>query len=212
MQKEKITEDAIKCCAVQCDQPLGEAYWNEQYIAHSTGWDLGEVSPPIKAYVDQLTNKDTAILIPGCGNSYEAQYLLQKGFTNVTVIDIAPELVKKLQEQFAGNPNINIALGDFFKHSGYYDLILEQTFFCAIEPSLRKKYVAKMLELINENGRLVGLLFNREFDKKGPPFGGSQLEYAALFNPFFNIHTMETCYNSFGKRANTELFINLQKK
>jgi hypothetical protein len=48
------------------------------------------VSPPIKAYIDTLKNKDIAILIPGCGNTYEAAYLLlEQGFTNVTVIDIA---------------------------------------------------------------------------------------------------------------------------
>jgi hypothetical protein len=43
-------------------------------------------------------NKDIAILIPGCGNTYEAAYLLEQGFTNVTVIDIAPTLVKILSK------------------------------------------------------------------------------------------------------------------
>jgi hypothetical protein len=44
---------------------------------------------PIKNYIDTLKDKDIAILIPGCGNTYEAAYLLEQGFTNVTVIDIA---------------------------------------------------------------------------------------------------------------------------
>jgi hypothetical protein len=34
------------------------------------------VSLPIKAYIDTLKDKDIAILIPGCGNTYEAAYLL----------------------------------------------------------------------------------------------------------------------------------------
>lgn len=69
---------------------LDQEYWNKQYTSNTTGWDLGKVSPPIKEYIDTLEDKNTSILIPGCGNTYEAEYLLEKGFTNVTVIDIAP--------------------------------------------------------------------------------------------------------------------------
>ena len=142
MEAEKISTE--KCCVVTCDLPLGETFWNNQYVANATGWDLGEVSPPLKAYIDQLTRKNMRILIPGCGNTHEADYLLQQGFTNITVIDIAPTLVAQLTNKFASNPNIKIILGDFFEHVGEYDLILEQTFFCAINPQLRKDYVAKM--------------------------------------------------------------------
>jgi hypothetical protein len=47
----------------------------------------------IKAYIRYFKNKDIAILIPGCGNTYELPPS-EQGFTNVTVIDIAPTLVK----------------------------------------------------------------------------------------------------------------------
>ena len=77
---------------------LSADYWEERYKLHDTGWDMGEVSPPLKAYFDQLTNKDVAILIPGCGNSYEAEYLVQQGFTKVTVIDIAEGPVERLNK------------------------------------------------------------------------------------------------------------------
>lgn len=127
-----------KCCVVTCDLELDEIYWNNQYDANTTGWDLGEISPPFKTYIDQLTNKQLRILIPACGNTYEAEYLLQQEFTNITVIDIAPTLIANLKNNFEGNSNIKIVLGDFFTHTGEYDLILEQTFFCAINPNLRK--------------------------------------------------------------------------
>jgi 16S rRNA A1518/A1519 N6-dimethyltransferase RsmA/KsgA/DIM1 with predicted DNA glycosylase/AP lyase activity len=103
---------------------LDQEYWNKQYISNDTGWDLGEVSPPIKEYVDTLENKNISILIPGSGNTYEAEYLLQHRFTNVTVLDIAPTLVENLQKKFKDNPNIKIVLGDFFAHQGKYDLII----------------------------------------------------------------------------------------
>lgn len=210
MKNELVNEE--KCCVVTCDMELGEAYWNNQYNARATGWDLGEVSPPIKAYIDQLTNKNLRILIPGCGNTYEAEYLLQNGFTDITVIDIAPALVTQLKEKFAGNPNINILLGDFFKHEGEYDLILEQTFFCAINPPLRKDYVARMNALLVPGGKLVGVLFNREFEHQGPPFGGCKCQYESMFEKDFDFKSFELCNNSFVKRAGTELFINLVSK
>lgn len=200
------------CCVVTCDIPLGMQYWNNQYEAQSTGWDLGEVSPPLKAYIDQLTNKDLRILIPGCGNTYEAAYLLQQGFTDITVIDIAPTLIEQLKDKFGSNPHIKIILGDFFTHTGTYDLILEQTFFCALNPPLRKDYVAKMKALLAPQGKLVGVLFDREFEQQGPPFGGCKCQYEPLFEKYFHFKYFEHCYNSFVKRKDTELFINLVKK
>lgn len=190
---------------------LGQQFWDERYRTNETGWDLGTVSPPLKAYIDQLENKNLRILIPGCGNTYEAEYLLQQGFTNVTLIDIAPTLVNNLKEKFKNNKNIRILLGDFFEHQGKYDLILEQTFFCALNPSLRKQYRDKMLTLLEPGGKLAGLLFNKVFEKEGPPFGGSKEEYEQLFKTGFSLLTFEACYNSVAPRAGWELFIILQK-
>ena len=191
---------------------LSESYWNNRYDDNTAFWDLGIVSPPLKAYIDQLTNKNLRILIPGCGNSYEAEYLIQHGFTRITVIDIAPTLVAQLKEKFKSNPEINIILGDFFTHEGEYDLILEQTFFCALNPPLRKEYAAKMSNLLGPGSKLVGVLFDREFEHHGPPFGGSKYQYESLFEKEFEFKTFGLCYNSFDKRAGTELFINLVKK
>ena len=201
-----------KCYVVSSDLELGETYWNNRYNVNAIGWDLGEISPPLKAYIDQLTNKQLRILIPGCGNAYEVEYLLQQGFTNVTVIDISPTLVIKLKNKFDGNSSIKIVLGDFFTHAGEYDLILEQTFFCAINANLRKSYVAKMIELLSTDGKLAGVLFNKIFAQQGPPFGGSKSEYKLLFENWFELKVFDPCYNSFNKRIDSELFIIVNKK
>ena len=200
----------VKCCVVSCEKPVDATYWEAQYKAKSTGWDLGIVSPPIKTYLDKLENKNSSILIPGCGNSYEAEYLLQEGFTNITVIDIAPTLVTVLKEKFKNNPNIQIILGDFFLQKGKYDLIIEQTFFCALPPIMRQKYVWKMHQLLADEGKLAGLLFNRTFEVS-PPFGGSKEEYETLFRVAFDFFKMDVCSNSISPRANSELFFELKK-
>nr|WP_315208335.1 methyltransferase [uncultured Flavobacterium sp.] len=200
----------LKCCVVSCDKPLDASYWESQYKAKTTGWDLGKVSPPIQIYVDTVPDKNCSILIPGCGNSYEAEYLLEQGFTNITVVDIAPTPVAVLKKKFKNNSNIQIILGDFFEHQGKYDLIIEQTFFCALPPFMRQKYVWKMHQLLVDNGILAGLLFNRTFES-GPPFGGSKEEYEMLFKDAFDFLKMDVSKNSIAPRANSELFIELKK-
>jgi SAM-dependent methyltransferase len=200
----------VQCCVVSREKQLDAAYWEAQYKAKATGWDLGKVSPPIQTYVDSIDNKNSKILIPGCGNSYEAEYLLEHGFTNITVIDIAPTPVADLKEKFKNNPNIQIVLGDFFEHQGKYDLIIEQTFFCALPPTMRQKYVWKMHQLLADEGKLSGLLFNRTFEVS-PPFGGSKEEYEKLFAAAFDFLKMDLCLNSIAPRANSELFFELKK-
>jgi SAM-dependent methyltransferase len=199
-----------QCCVVSCEKPLDQDYWEAQYKAKSTGWDLGQVSPPIKEYIDTVKNKNCSILIPGCGNTYEAEYLLQQGFTNITVIDIAPTLVEDIKQKFAGNSNIKIIQGDFFEHQGQYDLIIEQTFFCALPPMMRQKYVWKMHQLLVDGGTLSGLLFNRSFEIS-PPFGGSKEEYNKLFDAAFDFLKMDVALNSITPRTNSELFFELRK-
>jgi methyl halide transferase len=189
---------------------LNQAYWDNRYQQQETGWDLKQVSPPLKAYIDQLKNKNSRILIPGCGNAHEAVYLQEQGFTNITLIDIAPTIVADLKQKFEQKTAIKVIHGDFFEHQGSYDLILEQTFFCALDPFLRPKYVEKMHNLLIPNGKLVGLLFNVSFENN-PPHGGSKEEYWQLFKDTFKIQTFEKCTNSFVKRQGTELFMILMK-
>ena len=201
----------ITCCVKSCEKPLDQSYWDLQYQSETTGWDLGTISPPIKAYVDQLKDTTISVLIPGCGNTYEAEYLLEKGFANITVIDIAPTLVEKLKEKFKNTTAIRIIQGDFFEHKGSYDLILEQTFFCALPPQMRQKYVWKMHQLLSKNGKIAGLLFNRSFEVS-PPFGGNTTEYEQLFSEAFHFKILETSYNSVTPRAQSELFFVFEKK
>ena len=191
---------------------LDENYWNNRYQNNDAPWDMGKVSPPLKEYFDQLSDKNISILVPGCGNAYEAEYMLQSGFTNITLIDISPLPVEKLQKTFSTyvNKEINIICGDFFELNKTFDLIIEQTFFCAIDPALRQNYADKMSELLNANGKLVGVFFNRTFEG-GPPFSGSEAEYKRLFQNKFKIKKMELCYNSISPRKGSELFVILQK-
>lgn len=191
---------------------LDKQFWNDKWENNLTGWDVGHASPAITDFMQTISDKNLAILIPGCGNAYEAEWLVAHGFTNVTLLDIAPKLVETLQEKYKNMPQIKVFCEDFYKHESKYDLIIEQTFFCANDPENRQRYAEKSASLLNENGKISGVLFNVEFDKQGPPFGGTTLEYYEIFKPYFYILKMENCYNSIAPRANTEVFIHFQKR
>jgi SAM-dependent methyltransferase len=190
---------------------MNKSFWDERYDTGKTGWDIGQVSPPLKAYIDQLERQDLRILIPGCGYGHEGRYLWTKGFHQTYLLDFS-EIPKS--SVLASHPNCfperNWYIEDFFQHSGAYDLIIEQTLFCAIDPSKRADYAKHTASLLKPEGKLVGLLFNRSFEG-GPPFGGSKEEYEAYFQPYFSNIKMDECYNSIEPRLGTELFIQLQK-
>lgn len=192
---------------------LSKKYWNDRYKKGQTGWDIGYVATPLKVYFDQIKNKGLRILIPGCGNSYEALYLLELGFTNLTLIDLSKKITDSLRNnlQNYSHNQVSIFTGDFFELNGIYDLIIEQTFFCALDPELREKYVKKMASLLPGNGKLVGLLFNKEFPKN-PPFGGNKKNYRQLFTSGFRIQVLEECYNSIPERVGSELFLIAEKR
>jgi len=186
---------------------LNNKIWNDRYLTNETGWDIGHISKPLKEYFNQLENKELKILIPGCGNCYEAEYLVSLGFTNVYLIDWAREALDNFQSRNPEFPSSNLICGDFFEHSNNYDLIIEQTFFCAINPNLRATYVLKMKELLGGSGKLIGLLFNDKLYSNRPPYGGSKREYLEFFTKHFKNVSMEKAYNSIEARKGRELFI-----
>lgn len=191
---------------------LTKEYWENRYINQEIGWDVGEITTPLKTYIDQLENKNLRILIPGGGNSYEMEYLHQNGFENVFVIDIAKQPLENSKKRIGTIATQYFIHDDFFNLKDTFDLIIEQTFFCALDPILRAQYALKMKELLSENGKIIGLLFQFPLTEKGPPFGGNISEYKNLFEPFFKIKTLETAYNSIKPRENNELFFIFEKK
>lgn len=187
--------------------------WDERYKTGRTGWNIGYPSTPIKEYADQLKDKNLKILIPGTGNSYEAEYFFKNGFKNIFVADISKYPLQNFKERFPEFPDENLLHIDFFKIDQQFDLIIEQTFFCALHPSLRKDYAEKAYELLKPNGKLVGVLFRFPLNpESGPPYGGDFFEYQKLFSPKFEIEIMEPARNSIPPRMNNELFIKMIKK
>lgn len=190
---------------------LNSDFWNQRYQEDNTPWDIGYAAPALINYVEKYCTKSTRILIPGAGKAHEAIHLHQKGYENIFVCDWADNAFDYLRQAASGFPEDHLLTGDFFQLNIEVDLIIEQTFFCAISPTLRQQYVQKTAQLLKEKGKLIGLLFANPFPKEGPPFGGTKEEYQHLFKNSFKILQMEMSKDSIGPRQGNELFIELQK-
>lgn len=187
-------------------------FWESRWQNNKTGWDIGYAAPPIAEFVGTLTDKNIKILIPGAGNAYEAEYLHKKGFPNVYVMDIASKPLENLKERVMDFPGEQLLNEDFFKHTGQYDLIIEQTFFIAIDPKLRGEYAQKMKELLKPGGHLTGLLiFSYEPSPGGPPYIDTKEEYRRHFEGVLEIRKFEIAQNSIKPRAGREVFIDMVK-
>lgn len=186
---------------------LDRDFWETRYHTDETGWDIGGPSTPLKAYIDQLDNKELRILIPGGGRAWEAEYAHRQGFRNVFVIDLTDAPFKDLLQRYPEFPQEHLIVGDFFEHAGQYDRILEQTFFCALDPTLREHYVAHMKKLLKPGGKLVGVLFDIPLNTDRPPFGGNREAYLPIFRSSFPAVSIAPCYNSIKPRAGSEVWL-----
>lgn len=194
---------------------LNGLYWESRYQQGETGWDMGSASTPLISYCQQLVQTDLKLLIPGCGNAHEVEALLNLGFSDITLIDLAEsplENVRNRNAEAVKNGNIKLVCDDFFNHQEQYDLALEQTFFCAIHPSQRDDYAFKMSQILKPKGKLAGVLFDFPLTQEGPPFGGAAEAYVQHFEPYFKIKQLEPCNNSIKPRAGRELFFILEKQ
>lgn len=187
-------------------------YWEERWRLQQTRWDVGGPSTPLQTYIESLTDTEMSILIPGCGNAHEAECLLKAGFRDITLLDIAPAAVDAIRQKWSGKSGIKVICGDFFAHRTTYDLILEQTFFCALPPQRRPDYAAHMHRILHPGGLLAGVLFDTDFEQDGPPFGGNRDEFEALFTPYFEFLNFDSCYNSIPQRVGNEIFIRFKRR
>lgn len=186
-------------------------YWEQKHASSDTPWCLHRPSPPLTAYFEQVSDKQKSILIPGAGHHYDALWLLNNGFENVTICDISETAITHIKRNIGPSHSIKYIHDDFFNIEETFDTIVEQTFFCALHPSLRKRYAQKITQLLNPGGTWVGVLFASPFEKMGPPFGGEINEYKTLFHNYLEITNISMCYNSAKPRQDNELFIICKK-
>lgn len=183
---------------------LNADYWERRYREGQTGWDLGGPNVELVSVLTTYLDSKSRILIPGAGRGHEAEALWRLGYCDVFVCDWAPEAFGHLKKSPYLPDADRLIVANFFDLRSTYDAILEQTFFCAIDPAQRDRYVQQAAALLRPGGRWIGVLFDRSFEG-GPPFGGTEREYRRLFSSVFDIELLGRFDGSIRPRRGREL-------
>ena len=192
-------------------------FWNNKYLNKEDGWDIGSPTPVFMDYSSKLASK-SKILVPGCGRGYDALYLSSKCH-NVDALDFSSVALDFLSKKTHNlKNNLNIINADFFslsqKYNNVYDYIFEYTFFCAIDPLLRKDYSQKCSSLLKKNGKIIAIFLPLKNinNNTAPPFQVTINHVHEFFSDNFDIEITECLMNSIAPRKNNEFFAILTKK
>ena len=193
-------------------------FWDDLYKNNKDKWNLNSVTP---AFIDwekeNHNDKNINVCVPGCGKGSDALYFASSGY-NVYAIDFSKNAIKYLRKKSQSlNININIIQADFFNmeenYLHYFDLIIEYTFYCAIEPSKRNEYVEICNKILKNKGKFVGIFLplNKTTDTN-PPFKVSTDEIIKSFSKDFSLIQQYYPLNSINKRKDNEILIEFEKK
>ena len=190
-------------------------FWNSRYAQGQMGWDLGQPAPPLARWLRQSSLPvPQRVAVVGCGAGHEALLFARAGH-EVTGFDFAPRAVARAQ-QLAAEARVAATFleGDLFtlpaRYPAAFDLVVEHTCFCAIDPARREAYVQAVEALLAPGGRLVGLFFTHG-RPGGPPFGSSRTEVEQLFGDHFVLDASEVPADSVPSRAGQELLALFRK-
>lgn len=193
--------------------PGDAGFWDPLFAAGAGGWELGRAAPPLQTWFLEHSPKDMDALVPGCGRGHEARLLAALG-ARVTAIDLAPTAIAQAQARTGPELAIEFAVRDLFSYVGQppaFDLVVEHTCFCAIEPKRREDYVDAVADALRPGGRLVGL-FYAHGRPGGPPFTTDRDELARRFSRRFEVEELEVARGSVLVRHGQELLGVLRRR
>jgi len=186
---------------------LDPPFWHGRYLAGDTGWDLGEPSPPFVRLHRDGVIAPCRVAVPGCGRGWEVAWLAGQGY-QVAGIDFAPAAIEATRDRVhAAGATAHLVCSDLFglpdDLAGGFDLVLEQTCFCAIAPHRRPEYVDAVHRLLAPGGRLIALFYACE-GSGGPPFTTDPKDVAALFAERFTVRSLALTPHSHPRRFGEE--------
>jgi SAM-dependent methyltransferase len=189
-------------------------FWSQKYQTQQDHWDLGQAHPAIVDLVPRLKLPRSRILVLGSGPGHDAAFLAQDGHL-VTAVDFSAEAIARAKSKYGHIKNINWIQDDIFKfcqdNPEAFDLIVEHTCLCAIDPSKRSNLIKAWKLALTPGGNLLAVLFTME-RTAGPPFGGTEWEYRQRLKNDFRFIFWGRWRQSVDGRQGKELLIYAQKK
>lgn len=209
--------------ASQADFSSAE-YWSNRYRTGDAPWDLRDETAVFNAL--RATNplfmpseeESRSVLIPGCGYGHDAVAFARAGF-DVTAVDFADEALTQLRAMAASaGVNVKTLERDVFTLgwdlAEAFDIVLEYTCYCAIDPSRREEYVRMIAAVTKPGGLVAGLFFPLDdVPRSGPPFTVHEPEVHLQFeHADFIFVSSDTPRESHPARAGRERLMIFRKR
>ena len=190
-------------------------WWGDVYDSEENPrWNLAEPAEALKDMLPRLKLPKSRILVLGSGEGHDAALFAREGHV-VTAVDISPQATERAQKLYGQFENLTFATQDLFEFanstSKKFDLIFEHTCYCAINPIRRQELVKTWTRLLEEQGKLMAILFCMD-QRQGPPFGGSEWEYRKRLQKSFDFLFWGRWRKSLPRRQGRELFVLAMKK
>lgn len=183
--------------------PSQAAFWEHLYRDDAAGWELGRATPPLASYFAKYSPRGSRVLVVGCGRGHEARMLAGHG-AQVVAIDLAERAITAARGLDAGT-GVAYRVHDLFVPlAERFDMVVEHTCFCAIEPARRDEYVERVADALVDGGALVGLFFDHG-RPGGPPYTTDADELTRRFTRRFHVASLVRAEDSVLVRAGQEL-------
>jgi len=156
-----------------------ECTWDERYRAGKDAlpWDSGVQAPELEQYFSTLDKMPASVLEIGCGTGTNAIWMAQKG-CKVIATDLSPAAIDAAnQKQKGAGTNVEFQVSDIIEKNpvkaGSVDFVFDRGVYHVMTPELRRVFIDRVVEALNENGFWLCLAGNadehRGENEEGPP-------------------------------------------
>ncbi len=183
----------------------GAGYWSERYRADTAGWDLGGPCPVFVAWLERKASPPVErVAFPGCGHGHDLRHWVERGYDAVgfDFAELDTDLPIEKRDVFT--------LGE--SHKAAFDIIVEYTCYCAIDPARRPEYVRALRGALAPGGIVLALLFPIGPRDGGPPFGVLESEIETVWGAEFEVVSVTTPAESVKPRQGRELLVELRDR
>ena len=190
-------------------------YWSYRYQQNKDGWELGVAAPPLVKFFQSsaMLAAPARVVVPGCGRGHEVLLLAEMGHDAVGVDFAETAIIAGRQAASQRQlPNASFLQKDFFawalqpEWQGSFDVAVEHTCYCAIDPKRRTEYIRAVASVLRPGGLFVGLFWACGF-AGGPPFTTDRRELEELFGTRFQGGGIQRAQNSIPSRAGQEWLV-----
>jgi methyl halide transferase len=182
-------------------------FWESYYRAGRPPWQLDVPCPPVLGALDASPDtwgRDAVVV--GCGLGFEGAALSARGF-DVLGLDLSAYAVARARARYRDATRLRYRVASVLSppqdlHQRF-DLALEQTCFCAIDPPDRPLYVDGVAAMLRPGGRLLAAFYMLTGEQR-PPHPSDPDDLRALFGARFEILQLGPTIDSAPSRAGRE--------